>query len=392
VRILLITGKGGVGKTTVAAATAAHAARRGLRTVVLSTDPAHSLSDAFMTPIGDDVTPIGPRLAAQQLDARRRFEDAWSDARDYLVEILGWAGADTIEAEELAVIPGLDEVFALADIKAHATSGHYDLIVVDCAPTAETIRLLSLPDIMAWYMEKAFAPTRRAAKVSRPVLSRLTKLPIAGDAVFSAIERLYARIDGVRELLTDGSITSARLVVNAERMVVAEARRTFTYLSLFGYHVDAVVANRLLPAGLLDPFFAGWQASQSDQLRDIEAAFSPLPILAADLAPAEVLGSDALADFGARLYGALEPAARLAEVEPLRISVDGDAMVLSVHLPFSERTDVDLARTDDELLVAVGPHRRAVMLPDSLRGRDVGAARLVDGRLNVEFVRTGAGS
>lgn len=385
-RILLITGKGGVGKTTVAAATAAHAASRGLRTIVVSTDPAHSLADAFDLPISDDVEAIGPRLHAQQLDARLRFEDAWSDARDYLVEFLGWAGAGSIEAEELAVIPGLEEIFALADIKAHATSGAADLLVVDCAPTAETIRLLSLPDIMAWYMDKAFAATRRAAKVSRPVLSRLTKLPIAGDSVFSAVERLYARIDGVRDLLTDGSITSARLVVNAERMVVAEARRTFTYLSLFGYHVDAVVANKLLPPAITDPFFAQWRNTQAGVLADIEAAFAPLPVLAADLAPGEIVGVAPLADFGAALYGAIDPAARLADVEPLRLTADGDALVLSVHLPFSERGDVDLARTDDELLVAVGPHRRAVILPDSLRGREVGGARLVSGRLQVEFV------
>jgi arsenite-transporting ATPase len=240
---------------------------------------------------------------------------------------------------------------------------------------------------MAWYMDKAFAPTRRAAKVSRPVLSRLTKLPIAGDGVFAAIERFYTRIDGVRDVLTDGAITSARLVVNAERMVVAEARRTFTYLSLFGYHVDAVVANKLLPVEVSDPFFKSWRATQSEQLAAVEMSFAPLPILAADLAPAEVIGVEALADFGAGLYGALDPAARLAEVEPLRLESVGDAMVLSVHLPFSEKSDVELAHANDELLVAVGPHRRAVALPDSLRGREVAGARLTDGRLHVEFVR-----
>jgi arsenite-transporting ATPase len=386
-RILLVTGKGGVGKTTVAAATAAHAARRGLRTLVLSTDPAHSLADAFGADIGDDVTALGVRLDAQQLDARRRFEEAWSEVRDYLVAVLGWAGADGIEAEELAVVPGLDEVFALADIKAHAAAGRHDLIVVDCAPTAETIRLLSLPDVMAWYMDKAFAGTRRAAKVSRPVLARLTRLPVASDGVFAAVERFYARIDGVRELLTDGSVTSARLVVNPERMVVAEARRTYTYLSLFGHHVDAVIANRLLPDAVTDPWFDTWRRVQGEVRADIEAAFAPLPVLGAELAADEVLGIEALGDFGARLYGTLDPAARLADDEPLRVDVVGDTLVLSVHLPFSARADIDLARTDDELLVAVGPHRRAVVLPDSLRGRDVGAARLIDGRLQVEFVR-----
>ncbi len=386
-RILLITGKGGVGKTTVAAATAAHAASRGLRTIVVSTDPAHSLADAFAEPIGDDVTTIAARLDAQQLDARRRFEDAWVEVRDWFVEVLGWAGADAIEAEELAVIPGLDELFALADLKQHASSERYDLVVVDCAPTAETIRLLSLPDVMAWYMDKAFRATRRVARVTRPVLQRLAGVPVASDAVFGALERFYARIDGVRELLTDGAITSARLVVNPERMVVAEARRTFTYLSLFGHHVDAIVANRLLPTAVTDPYFDAWRASQREELRGIETAFAPVPVLAADLASSEVLGVEALGAFGATLYGALDPAARLADVDPLRLESDGDRFILSLHLPFSASSDIDLARTDDELLVAVGPHRRAVALPDSLRGRQVGGARFDEGRLRVEFVR-----
>ncbi len=388
-RILLVTGKGGVGKTTVAAATAAHAASRGLRTIVVSTDPAHSLSDAFDAPISDSVTVLGPRLFAQQLDARLRFEQAWSEIREYFVQVLGWAGADSIEAEELAVIPGLDEVFALADLKAHATNPDYDLIVVDCAPTAETIRLLSLPDVMSWYMDKAFGPSRRIAKISRPVISRISKLPIASDNFFSAIERFYSRIDGVREVLTDGSNCSARLVVNAERMVVAEARRTFTYLSLFGYHVDAVVANKLLPESVSDEFFASWRQSQSTQLEQIETAFSPLPILHAELARSEVIGLESLGEFGSSLYGALDPASRLADIQPMHLESAGEKTVLSVHLPFSERAEIELARVDQELLVAVGPHRRSVALPDSLRGSEVASARLIDGRLHLEFTRVG---
>ncbi len=386
-RILLVTGKGGVGKTTVAAATATLAAARGLRTIVLSTDPAHSLADAFDEPLGDQVAELGPRLAAQQLDARVRFEDAWTEVRDWFVEVLGWAGADTIEAEELAVIPGLDEVFALADLKQHAASGAYDLVVVDCAPTAETIRLLSLPDVMAWYMDKAFTTTRRAARVARPMLQRLAGLPVASDAVFGALERFYARVDGVRELLTDGRITSARLVVNPERMVVAEARRTFTYLSLFGHHVDAVIANKVLPAEVTDPWFDAWRQQQGVELEGIEREFAPVPILRSELAPTEVIGLDALEAFGATLYGALDPAARLADIEPLRMETDGDTFVLSLHLPFSGSSDIDLAQHDGELFVAVGPHRRSVVLPDSWRNRSVGRARLDAGRLRVEFVR-----
>jgi arsenite-transporting ATPase len=386
VRILLFTGKGGVGKTTVAAATATRAAENGLRTIVCSTDPAHSLADAFDVALGDRPTPIAHGLFGQQLNARVRFEEAWDDVRTYLVDMLDWAGADTVEAEELAVIPGLDEVFALADIKEFATCGDYDLVVVDCAPTAETIRHLSLPDVFGWYMDRMFDTQRRLTRLARPILQRVSGIPIAGDAVFGAVRRFYDRLDGVRELLIDGDITSARLVVNPERLVVAEARRTFTYLSLFGYHVDAVIANRILPAELDHPWLAQWRATQSAHLDVIADAFAPLPILVAELANEEVVGMPALSIFAKNLYGDADAAARLSRTEPFRVESHGDALVLSVQLPFTERDDVRLGRTGDELVLTVGPHRRALVLPDSLVRREVKGARFVDDRLVVEFV------
>jgi arsenite/tail-anchored protein-transporting ATPase len=390
VRILLFTGKGGVGKTTVAAATALRAARTGLRTLVCSTDPAHSLGDAFDVPLGDTPCPIPgvgrDALQAQQLDARARLEASWAEVREYMTSLLDWAGADTVEAEELAVIPGLDEVFALADIRAHAQSGDYDLVVVDCAPTAETVRLLSLPDVLGWYMQRVFPAHRQATRAARPVLSRLVTIPIAGDHVFKAVRRFYDRLDGVRDLLTDGAVTSARLVVNAEGLVVAEARRTFTYLSLFGYHVDAVIANRLLPAAITDPWFASWKATQRRHLESIRDAFSPVPVLQAGLAGDEVVGVERLAELATEIYGATDPSARLSHVEPFRVDPVGDALVLSMQVPFVDRSDIELGRSNGELLVAVGSHRRAVVLPESLARREVSSARMTDGRLEVEFV------
>jgi arsenite-transporting ATPase len=385
-RILLFTGKGGVGKTTVAAATALRASEAGLRTVVVSTDPAHSLSDAFDVPLGDQPTPIAPNLWGQQLNARLRFEEAWDDVRAYVVGVLDWAGADAVEAEELAVIPGLEEVFALADIKTFAQSDEFEVVVVDCAPTAETIRLLSLPDVLGWYMDRVFETQRRVTRLTRPVVSRMTNLPIAGEAVFGAIRRLYDRLDGVRDLLADGSVTSARLVVNPERLVVAEARRTYTYLALFGYHVDAVIANRMLPAAVDDPWFDTWKSAQSAYFEVIKDAFAPLPVLAAELAGHELIGCRELSAFAAKLYEEHDAVARLAEVEPLRVEAVGDTLVLSVHLPFAEKRDVQLGRVEGELFLTVGPHRRALVLPDSLVRREVGAARLEGDRLQVEFV------
>ncbi|HUF32720.1 MAG TPA: TRC40/GET3/ArsA family transport-energizing ATPase [Acidimicrobiales bacterium] len=384
-RVLLFTGKGGVGKTTTAAATALRCAEAGQRTMVLSTDPAHSLSDALDVPLGPLASPVCDDLWGQQLDAQDRMEEAWAEIRTYLVEVLSWAGVDGIEAEELSVLPGLDEVFALADIRTHAESGEWDVVVVDCAPTAETLRLLSLPEILSWYMDRIFPMGRRVTRLVGPVLSRMSSVPVAGDAVFAATRRFYDRLDGVRELLTDPARTSVRLVVNPERMVIAEARRTHTYLSLFGYRVDAVIANRLLPDEISDPWFTAWKATHATHLEAIEEGFAPVPVLRAELAPEELVGLDALRGFADALYGDLEAGARLHDGESFGIERDGDEMVLSLPLPGATHDDLELGLHTDELLVRVGPHRRAMVLPDTLRRRPVGAAALLEGRLEVRF-------
>ncbi|HEX6569844.1 MAG TPA: ArsA family ATPase [Acidimicrobiales bacterium] len=384
-RILLFTGKGGVGKTTASAATALRCADSGLRTLALSTDPAHSLGDAFDVPLGPLVTPVAAGLWGQQLDAQDRMEDAWSEIQRYLLEVFRWAGVEGLEAEELSVVPGLDEVFALSDIKHHATSGDWDVVVVDCAPTAETIRLLSLPDVLGRYMERVFPLGRRVNRVVSPLVARVTNLPVAGDDVFAATERFYQRLAGVRDLLTDGRRTSVRLVVNPERVVVAEARRTHTYLSLFGYHVDAVVANRLLPDGVTDPWFARWKAAHAEHLAAIESGFAPVPVLRVPLQPSEQVGVAALRSFADAMYGDEDPTARFGTREPMRVRRSGDTMALEVDLPFTDHDELDVGRAGDELFVRVGPYRRALVLPDALRRRAVTGASLRDGRLSVTF-------
>ena len=223
----------------------------------------------------------------------------------------------------------------------------------------------------------------------RPFLSRVTSVPVAGDAVFDATRRFYARLDGVRELLTDGERASVRLVVNPERMVIAEARRTYTYLSLFGYHVDAVIANRLLPDAVTDPWFKAWKEAHAEHLSTIEAGFAPLPVLRAELAEHELVGVDRLRAFADALYGDVDPASVLHDGEPVTVERRGTDSVLSIELPFTERDDLELGRHDGELLVRVGPYRRALVLPDSLKRREVAGARMVDGRLEVTFARTG---
>lgn len=383
-RVLLFTGKGGVGKTTVSAATALACAEAGLRTMVLSTDPAHSLSDAFGVPLSATGAPVADRLWGQQLDATARMADTWEDIRRWLAAVFRWAGLDAVEADELSVLPGVEEVLALADIRTWATSGAFDVVVVDCAPTAETLRLLSLPDVLRVYMDRLFGVTRRLNRAVAPALGRITDLPVADDAVFAATERLYRRLAAAKELLADPDRTSVRLVVNAERMVVAEARRTATYLGLYGYGLDAVIVNRILPDEVADPWFASWKSTQATQLAEIETAFAPVPVLTVPLAPDEVVGTGALRELAGALWAGTDPVAVLHRAETMRVRAAGDRRVLEIHLPFAEG-DVDVVRVGDELVVTVGGHRRAIVLPDSLRRLEVTRARLRSGRLEVEL-------
>jgi len=386
VRTIVVTGKGGVGKTTIAAATAVRCAELGHRTSLISTDTAHSLADSLGVPLGDEPTEVAPNLFARQMDPRARMERHWSEIRDYLVAVLDWAGVDEIAAEELTVVPGLDELFSLGDIVDTDASGDVDVLVVDCAPTAETIRLLSLPDVVSWYMERLFPMSRRLTRTLGPVVSRLAGgVPIADDTVFDAAERLHARLAAVRELLADPVRCSIRLVVNPERMVVAEARRTHTYLALFGFGTDAVVVNRVLPDTVTDDWFQHWRRIQAENLAAIDDSFAPLPILPVSLQDREVVGTELLAELGRATFGERDPSQQMSAEATMRWESEADDRVLAVRVPEVGPEDVDLARVGDELVITVGPHRRIVELPDSLRRHRVGGAAIVDGWLRVSF-------
>lgn len=384
----MFTGKGGVGKTTTASATALELARRGQRVLVTSADAAHSLGDSLEQDLDSTPVEVAPGCWAQQLDARERLESSWAEIREWIVSVLDWAGVEEVEAEELAVVPGLDELFALTDLEATCASGRYDVVVVDCAPTAETIRLLSLPDVLGWYMQRLFPASRRVHRIVGPVLGRVSSLPVADDAVFAAGQRFYDQLDAVRRILADPQTTSARLVVNPERMVIAEARRTYTYLSLFGYQVDAVIVNRLLPPGIEDGFVSRWRDHQLEHLDTIRESFADVPVLAVEHAGAEVVGPASLRDVASQLWSDLDPADRLVQRVPMSLRHVGDELVLGIELPFATRGDVSLSRADDELVVTVGPHRRSLVLPDSLRRRDLGSAELCGDRLEVRFAAT----
>lgn len=384
-RVLLFTGKGGVGKTSVAAATAARAARAGQRTLVMSTDPAHSLADAFGTDLSSGPAQVAERLEAEQIDPSQRLEENWRDIQDYLVSLLAWAGVGEVEAEELSVIPGLEEVFSLIDVRRHVDAGEHDLLVVDCAPTGETLRLLSLPDVLGWYIERIFPVERKVARAVRPVLGRMTTMPLPEDETMGSIERLYRDLEAVRTILTDGERTSVRLVVNAERMVVAEARRTFTYLHLFGYHVDGVVVNRLLPEEVSDPYFARWKQRQAEHLQTIEEGFDGLPVLTAPLLDDEPVGAAALTGLADHLYNGQAPTDVLANREPMHFEPEDGGYRLGLSLPFVDKDEVDLLRRGDELYVKIGAYTRSIVLPAALRRCEVVSAGFSGDRLQIEF-------
>jgi arsenite-transporting ATPase len=386
-RVILFTGKGGVGKTTVAAATAVRAAGAGLRTLIMSTDPAHSLADAFEVRIGDDPSEIAPNLWAQQIDAQERLEDNWREIQDYMVQVMNWAGTETIQAEELTVIPGIDEIFALIDVKTHVESESYDVVLVDCAPTAETLRLLSLPDIMNWYIERIFPVQRRVVRAVRPLVSRTTNLPIAGDKVFAAVERLHRNLDAVRHILSDEAMSSVRLVVNPEKMVIAEARRTYTYLALFGYRVDAIVVNRILPSDVTDPYFGKWKDIQAEHLATVHESFEPVPILEARLFDREMVGVGLLGEMAAEVYADRDATSVLYLDDPIQVAKHDGGYILSMRLPFVTGGDLDVHRRGDELFVRVGSYKRNLLLPQTLKRLAIRGANLVEDHLEIGFER-----
>jgi arsenite-transporting ATPase len=384
-RILMFTGKGGVGKSTVAAATAALSARRGLRTLVMSTDAAHSLADAYGAQVPDGrPTEITAGLFVQQVDAQRRFEESWADIQRYLLSVLEVVGVDPVAAEELTVIPGAEEVLALLELRQQARSGVWDVIVIDCAPTAETLRLLALPEALGWYMQRMLPMQRRLTKALKPVLTKAAGVPMPGDTVFDAVERLHAELGEVRALLA-GPEASVRLVLTPERVVAAEARRSFTTLSLYGYRVDGVVANRVFPAEGADDWRAGWVLAQDEVLAEVDASFPGMPVWRSVYRPREPVGVPALVGLAEEVYAGHDPLAVPAGEGPFRVTRTAEGAIAHLALPGADRDQVHLGRNGDDLVVTVGSYRRLLTLPAGLARLQVAGARVEQGELQVRF-------
>jgi arsenite/tail-anchored protein-transporting ATPase len=366
-RTILYTGKGGVGKTSVAASTALAIARRGLSTVVLSTDPAHSLSDSLEAELGPTPVPVAPNLWGQEVQAEAEMERNWHAVQGWLTGVLSDRGVDRILAEELTVPPGMDE------------------IVVDCAPTGETLRLLSFPEVARWWLEKVFPWEKRILSAARPFARTMLDLPLPGNDVMSEVQRLVRNLVEMSEILRDREHASIRLVMNPERMVIKEAQRTFTYLNLYGYLTDAVVVNRVFPDELDEGYFAGWREVQRGHVELVEAAFAPVPVLRAPFFEQEVIGPAMLERLGAEVFGDHEPQDILYRDLSQELVMLDDSAELRLRIPFVEKAEIELKKIGLELIVRVGGHKRNIMLPSALVSFRPREARFEDGALVVRF-------
>ena len=394
-RVVLFTGKGGVGKTTTAAATAVQAARRGIKTLVMSTDAAHSLGDALGVDLAtavDDPDPlveVEPGLSALQLSAAHSVRRSWRSVQDYLLIVLKALGVDPVVADELTELPGADEIVALLELRDQVESGPWDLVVVDCAPTAETLRLLALPEALAWHLERLMPAQRGLLRTLRPAAAAATGLPLPGVQVLDSLRRWQESLRDIQSVLT-AETTSVRLVLTPERVVIAESRRTLTSLGLYGLAVDQVVVNRVFPRADEEPthtgWLAGWNEVQRRGLSEVRHSFEPLPIVITPYLTHEPVGVDALAALAEARTGDIRDVLESAPAHGMMMCPEDGGYLLTLPLPLVTAAEVDLKRRDDELLVSVGDQRRVLSLPSVLRRCVVTGATVKNATLRVRFV------
>lgn len=385
-RVIIYTGKGGVGKTSVAAATAVKLAEQGYRTLILSTDAAHSLSDSFQVALGSEPVRISERLWGVEVDSLRETEKHWGAVRNWLSGLMSWANLNDITTEEMLVFPGMEELFSLLEIRRHATSGDYDAIIVDCAPTGETLRLLSYPNLLRWWLEKVFPYERRLLKVVRPVAKVVAGgLELPGDNVLDSLASLVRQLEKLQKIIIDPAMTSVRVVVNPEKMVIAEARRAFTYLNLYGFNTDAIIVNRVLPAEAGTGYWSTWRDIHLKYEEEIRNSFSPLPILRIPMMESEVYGLPMLKRIGEAAFANTDAAAVLYRGKVQEIRKEEDGYVLELVLPFVQKDQLQLSQKGDELTVQAGPYKRKVLLPRTLLGREITGARFTEQKLTIRF-------
>jgi arsenite-transporting ATPase len=388
-RVIVHTGKGGVGKTSISAATALKCAEMGLKTIVISTDTAHSLADSLEKKIGPEPVEIYPNLWAQEVDARYSMEKYWGKFQEYMVAMFSKQGIDDIVAEEVTILPGLEEGAHLLWINRYFEENFFDVLIVDAAPTAETLRLLSLPDVTRWWVMKVLSLTRGIGRVMRPINRVMGRaMPVVpDDEAWNQVKVLFDTLDKVRDLMTNPEVTSIRLVVNPEKMVIKETQRTYTYLNLYGYATDAIICNRIIPDDVTDPYFTMWKAHQKENIAFIEEAFGGLTMVKAPLFGGEISGLDKLRELGKILYGDKNPTDKMFTGKTHSIEKDekDGNYSLRVPLPFVDKNDMDLYRSRDELTLRVGPYRRNIVLPYALWDLEIADAKFEESTLCIRF-------
>lgn len=384
-RILLFTGKGGVGKTSVSAATALLSSKMGYKTMVMSTDAAHSLSDSLDMELTDEPVKIRENLWGYEINVQREIKDNWGAVQEYVKLFLSSQGIEDVVAEELSVYPGMDELFSLVKIKKYYDEQAYDVVVVDCAPTGEALRLLSFPEITKWYMKHVFNLERKAVKTVRPIAKYLVPMPIPADNVFASLESMYKKIDGFGDILTNNNVTSVRLVMNPEKMVIKETHRAFTFLCLFGISVDSVIVNKLLPDDIEDPYFSRWKEIHLEHLKTIEESFFPIPIFKSKLFDQELVGIPLLEQMGEDIYGTKDPTDIFYSEMPIKISKEDGRYELNLHLPFTDKEKVELYHRGDELVLKVGWYKRNISLPRALIDKKPIEAKYHQDILKIKF-------
>jgi arsenite-transporting ATPase len=384
-RIILYSGKGGVGKTSLSAATAVRSASLGHRTLVVSTDAAHSLADALDVPVKGTPTPIAPHLDALEIDVNEELAGHWGVIQEWLTRFMTFQGVDEAVAEEMAILPGMEELFSLLRVKRLSESKAYDVVIIDCAPTGETVRMLGVPEILNFYFKRIFPIQKTVLRSVRPVASRVTSMPLPSDDVLSAVKRVYDELEGMGPLLQDPRQSSIRIVLNPERMVINESQRLYTYLNLFGFPVDAVVANRVLPPEARSGYLQAWVKIQAGHLAEARQSFDPLPFFEARLFDREMVGLPLLEVFAREVFGESDPTAVFFEEKPVEVKKEGKGYALYIRLPFAGKDRIQVWTRGEELVVQVDNQRRHVLLSRSLAARRLLGAAFADQRLRVAF-------
>jgi len=390
-RIIFLAGKGGVGKTSVAAATGIKTAEMGYKTVIMSLDIAHSLFDIFdlerdlLDQNKGRPIKVNEKLWVQELDVQEEIAKNWGGIHKYISTLLNTTGMDEVLAEEFAILPGMEEVSLLLYINKYVQQNDFDVIILDCAPTGESIRFISIPATLDWYMRKIFKIEKAIFKVAGPVAKMVYDVPLPNDDYFQAIDSLFKRLRGVEQILVDPEITSVRLVTNPEKIVIKETQRAFMYFSLYKMNIDGIIMNRILPGDIKDSYFDDWRKSQERYLKKAEEYFSPIPIFPVNLFKGEVLGYESLKSLADQIYQGKDPTERFYDGMPYDLIKEDGSYLLKINLPFVEKTNVELTRSSDELVVRVGSHKRHILLPRQVAASELVKARIEHDNLNIYF-------